>query len=307
MDIAVLTVIGFIGAALATGLAGYFWREISVLSEEIQAKATELLDSQDQVNIANTAIEDLTEQLKDKSDAITRAQRDIQRVQAEVQDLTACHSEEVSQLTRENRKLDNLSQHLKEQSEAFERQITELEHGRKLLAEQTNKLDQQITEYDRKLRMAKDEAAREAQRTIDELTRKNKALTDKLAAAEEAAAQADPQIIRSLKRKVAQYGHFVLAARTQKQMLEERNQNWEKALMLMGKWIINTDPKLKADEITGLGPVVGTALEVVGVQLVEDEFSALSVEAKAADGDAETDSSSESTNMETIPDAVQHA
>ena len=74
-----------------------------------------------------------------------------------------------------------------------------------------------------------------------------------------------------MKRKLNQYSHLALAAKTQKQMLEERNANWEKALLLMGQWIIRKHDTGK--QAQGIGEIVGTALELIGGHLVEDEFS----------------------------------
>ena len=78
-----------------------------------------------------------------------------------------------------------------------------------------------------------------------------------------------------LKKKLKQYHSFYVTMLSQKNMLEERLGNWEKALKSLSYWVLkqeNINPKLKGEE--ALGELVSSALEITGLDsLVEDEFS----------------------------------
>lgn len=81
---------------------------------------------------------------------------------------------------------------------------------------------------------------------------------------------ADPQEMRKLKRKMAQYDRLYASMKGLKEMADERNRNWEVALRRLSEALL---PKVGAHAYTGqepLGPLVGQALQSIGAQLIDD-------------------------------------
>ena len=73
-----------------------------------------------------------------------------------------------------------------------------------------------------------------------------------------------------MSRRIRQYNVLHQSLQSQKQLLEDRNNNWERALTLLAKWILRDEKELP----DAIGPLVSGALEKTkSGPLVDDEFS----------------------------------
>lgn len=87
---------------------------------------------------------------------------------------------------------------------------------------------------------------------------------------ENRAKQGDPDEMRKLRRKIAQYDRLYGSMRGLKEMTEERNRNWEVALRKLSVHILS-ERGLKEHEIPKtIGPIVAEALQAIGTQLIDD-------------------------------------
>ena len=93
------------------------------------------------------------------------------------------------------------------------------------------------------------------------------------ASSRKAASMVDAAELNDAKRKAAHFESLYRAMRGQREMAEERNRNWEVALRKLSQWIITRQGGVREKASENLGPLVGQALEVVGAQLIDDEFS----------------------------------
>jgi chromosome segregation ATPase len=81
----------------------------------------------------------------------------------------------------------------------------------------------------------------------------------------------NPRDFDTLKRKVGQYELLYNGMKGQREMMEERAQNWENALKLMSKWILTKSPvAVSANDPVlsdSIGPLVGEALVRIGTEI----------------------------------------
>lgn len=82
----------------------------------------------------------------------------------------------------------------------------------------------------------------------------------------------NPRDFDTLRRKVSQYELLYNGMKSQRDMVDERNKNWESALERLTVWIltkssvaIENDPVLAK----GIGPMVGEALGRIGLSLMD--------------------------------------
>lgn len=80
-----------------------------------------------------------------------------------------------------------------------------------------------------------------------------------------------PRDFDTLKRKVGQYELLYSGMKGLRDMVDERNKNWEDGLLKLARWILTSSPLAKADDPVldkGIGPIVGEALQRIGADLV---------------------------------------
>lgn len=171
----------------------------------------------------------------------------------------------------------------------FEKKERALSLQRDHLQEQADALMVQVKEIDREkaeLKAKSDMALRELKATSDEtirtLSRESERIRkllgntqeerDKLArqsGEERAKDHGKEEELHRLRKKLAHYNHFFKVMRGQKEMLEERLENWERALQMLSAWAVKEkggDSSWKT-----LGELVAAALQVtMQGQLVDD-------------------------------------
>lgn len=84
------------------------------------------------------------------------------------------------------------------------------------------------------------------------------------------AKQGDPDEMRKLRRKIAQYDRLYGSMRGLKEMTEERNRNWEVALKKLATHILNERGMREHEIPKMIGPMVAEALQAIGTQLIDD-------------------------------------
>lgn len=82
---------------------------------------------------------------------------------------------------------------------------------------------------------------------------------------------ADPAEMRRLKRRIAQYDRLYSGMKGLREMSDERSKNYEVAITKMATWIARTHGIRPLPN--ELGPLLGAALEAIGVQLIDDHES----------------------------------
>lgn len=82
----------------------------------------------------------------------------------------------------------------------------------------------------------------------------------------------NPREFDTLKRRANHYERLYSGMKGLRDMVDERNKNWEDALVKMARWILTSSPVAKPhDPIlnAGIGPIVGEALERIGAKILD--------------------------------------
>ena len=114
----------------------------------------------------------------------------------------------------------------------------------------------------------------------------------------------NPRDFDTLKRRASHYERLYSGMKGLRDMVDERNKNWEDALVKMARWILTSSPVAKPhDPIlnAGIGPVVGEALERIGVKILDiDDHAEAEAERKQL-SDLEFRAGAQSESTDTLP------
>jgi hypothetical protein len=164
-----------------------------------------------------------------------------------------------------SRKID----HLEEQVEALTQQLKEKNQESKNLKEslylETQNAEKNLEKSMLKLRKEQGKLKEKAQ---EQKKNNNKAILE-MKLEKQSLEQKTELELKKLKQKLRHYQQFYAMSMNQKQMLEDKIKNWEKALKILSAWILKKDQKNAT-----MGELVAGALEYIGSgSLVEDEFN----------------------------------
>jgi len=80
----------------------------------------------------------------------------------------------------------------------------------------------------------------------------------------------DIEVVNAAKRRVAQLERLYNSMKGLKEMAEERNHNWERAIRFLSTWIVTQDTNSKEEIPSAIGPLLARALQISGNQLIDD-------------------------------------
>jgi len=256
-----ISVVSIIGYALACPLALVgiaFWRrnrglEASLFrSEQLFQKRTKELE-----RVQKEWEEALTLE-KGKQQKVGSSEKQLKELKTKNQDLLEqqlktkeAHEKECAavqeKLAEQVHQVEVLTAQLKEQDQSHRhtyRRVGELERE---LAQQTQRMDEKVQE------------SQKAQfQELNRLRVENKKLESLMLKSQKVLEATDPEGDKRTKKQLAQYRHFYQTACNQRDMLEERMQNWETAIKIMATAIC-TQKGLTVP--SSIGPLVGLALE----------------------------------------------
>jgi hypothetical protein len=82
----------------------------------------------------------------------------------------------------------------------------------------------------------------------------------------------NPREFDTLKRRASHYERLYSGMKGLRDMVDERNKNWEDALVKMARWILTSSSMAKPHDpilTAGIGPIVGEALERIGAKILD--------------------------------------
>lgn len=82
----------------------------------------------------------------------------------------------------------------------------------------------------------------------------------------------NPRDFDTLRRRASHYERLYAGMKGLRDMVDERNKNWEDALEKLARWVLTSSQVAKPNDpilASGIGPVVGEALERIGLTLLE--------------------------------------
>ncbi|MEN9836208.1 MAG: hypothetical protein RL011_2401 [Pseudomonadota bacterium] len=255
-------------AAIASGVAIYQWRRAAGLYSLLVEGANRY----EELRQRGTALEQLSKQHEDQFRKQCEANKRINQSLDEARSQTATLTQRLEQKTHEihvvTEKLELQKKHLERQLAKSEEQLSIAEQQRLAATERLTASEQQLSDLQRRAREEKSTLQQEISlRDKDWQARLYEAEKSK-ATAEKAAKSGDPVELKRLKRKVAQYERLYSSMKGLRELSEERNRNWEVALSKLSAWIL--EEKGFASIPSAIGPLVGTALQSIGAQLITD-------------------------------------
>lgn len=174
----------------------------------------------------------------------------------------------------ENIHLKRKIEHLNEQVSVLTSQLkNQGDEYQELKKSQINQKKYQQNDFENLILKLKQEQNILKEKTVYQNQQHNKALLDfkKQKQCEERKTEED---IKKLKKKLKHYQHFYTISLNQKNMLEEKIINWEKALKILSNWILKKIPSEANKDFPSMGDLVASAIETTGYgSLVEDEFN----------------------------------
>lgn len=82
----------------------------------------------------------------------------------------------------------------------------------------------------------------------------------------------NPKDFDALRRRASHYERLYAGMKGLRDMVDERNKNWEDALEKLARWVLTSSSVAQPNDpilASGIGPVVGEALERIGLTLLE--------------------------------------
>jgi chromosome segregation ATPase len=239
--------------ALAAGFVGvYFWRKTQSLLlrlEELQHKYEQEKKSQSNLREKNSTGDSL---LTSKDKELSQKKRDLAELQKNHELLKQDLSGTVKTLQDQVKSSENQLDHYKTQTEVLLAQIKELDAENALL----KKLKEQpVKEPTLPVRLDGEQSKR-WQESHTKLEEQIQTLQTQFTELQEKERKERELLIR-FKRRVHQSDHLYKTIRGQKEMFEERLENWEKALRMLSHWVL----KDKQSSHASLGELVSAALK----------------------------------------------
>ncbi|NRA47252.1 MAG: hypothetical protein HRU09_20060 [Oligoflexales bacterium] len=260
MDRIAITILGYTLAAASLFFAWLQWRksnEANELREQEQQELSVLKQKEKQWLSGQKTHQS---QLHEKSKLISKLEKDLDhkhaRLQAKVEELQA----ELEEKESEQQKLHGKVEHHKTQSETLLSQLQEIDQEKKeyrlKLVDLEKEMGRRIEEQTAPLA----EQLKNANGKLKNLENKLKAKENRLRKAQEELKKVDPHALKKAKSKISQYNHLYNIMKGQKDLIADRNSNWELALRMLSTWICKQ--KSQAEQPENLGALVAQALEL---------------------------------------------
>lgn len=274
----VLIIIGFVLAVIGGATSFIFWRRGGGFKTLLTEAANRFEESRRRVS-------ELEEKLAKSNEKLSAVKETVGKLEKGIDDARAKSASLVKQLELKEQeyqlfmdKVDRQREHLSKQVEVLTRQLTESDQMRK---DAELHFDAASKAMDERVRQAREEAqaqvrdARSRTQDLEKKTARAEAEVDRIKKEFE---KVDPEEIRRVKRKTAQYAKLYASMKGLRDMAEERNRNWEVALRKLSTWIVDHAPGKSGRQVTsatvGFGKLVGEALERIGAGLINDDFAA---------------------------------
>ncbi len=255
-------------AAIGSGVAIYQWRRATGLYSLLVEGANRY----EELRQRGASLEQLNKQNEDQFRKQCEANKRINQSLDEARAQTSTLTQRLEQKTHEihvvTEKLELQKKHLERQLAKAEEQLGIAEQQRLAATERLTGVEQNLNDLRRTASEEKSSLKQELSlRDKDWQARLYEAEKAKLSA-EKAAKSGDPVELKRFKRKVAQYERLYSSMKGLRELSEERNRNWEVALTKLSAWIL--EEKGIAPIPTAIGPLVGTALQSIGAQLISE-------------------------------------
>jgi chromosome segregation ATPase len=165
------------------------------------------------------------------------------------------------------KKSERSREHLLEQVQVLTQQLSEAVKDKKAAMDELNKAQRDIEIRAQQAAEGNRQQNSEVQAQLQSMRREKQALQTQFEKLKSESGLVKPEELKRWQLKVARLEQLYASMKGLREMAEERNQNWETALRLFAAHVLNQP----ADSDTGIGLLVGEALEKIGATLVIDD------------------------------------
>lgn len=266
-------------AILALGSAGvaiYFWRRSSSLYALLCEGANRFEELRQRNAQIEQTMQKADERMRQQRDCALALEKDLEEARGKSADLVKRLESKEHELHVVREKLELQKAHLEKQLAKVSQHLQESETARiaaeatvaeRVQAAQTT-AEQQIRRAQEDARLAADAARQDVGLRERELTLRIRDLEKELAANQKKIREADPVEMRKLRRRIAQYDRLYHSMKGLREMTDERNRNYEVALAKLSTWVLRQIGLGPVPQ--QIGPMVGSALQAIGAQLIDD-------------------------------------
>jgi len=289
MPVQLASALGYVLAAIAAGLALYYWRKSAGLYSLLVESANRHEELRQRGATVEQALHKTEEKLKQNREQAARLTEGLDQAREKTAELTSRIEAKEHEIRLKTEKLELQKGHL-------EKQLTKAQDMLRIAEEQRLAAQAQLVERDGQTSAALRDVREKAQATARELAAKEQGWLQHQAETEREKAAllkklsaADPVEMRKLKRKLAQYDRLYASMKGLREMSEERNRNWEVALRKLSAFILVDGGRVQTETALpqAIGPLVGQALQAIGAQLIDDESTEGEGASRAESMDAE--------------------
>ena len=227
-------------------------------------------------------------------------EKDLQQAQQKAAALSQKQQGEQEKTEENLRKLERQNDNLSEQNRAITEQLAEAVRDKKQALDELAKLAKQGGEQSNAQIKALQEKLGESQAQLAKMGKQLQSLKKSNEHLRSVLKKVDPDQIRKYKAKASSLEQLYQSMKNLREMAEERNQNWEKAIRVMAAHITQKD--IGIDGQAPIGPLLGEALEKIGSSLVIDEHS--HPEANGKDRHASAQHPDQSSTESATPDST---
>jgi hypothetical protein len=263
MPAPVIQASGYILGVIFLGVALYYWRRSASLYSLLVEGANRFEEIRQRNHLLESTISKAETKFTMHKEQVNRLEKSGDEARNRAADLLKKLEAREHESRLNSEKFDL-------QRNYFEKQLQKFQEQFKASEESKHQIESMLAKATKELQIQSTVLVEEQNMDMKnlELQLRDKELA--LSTAQAKLKQVDPEELRKLRRRIAQYERLYGSMRGLKEMTEERNRNWEVALRKLSNWILMQRGLSEHEIPKTIGPMVAEALQAIGTQLIDD-------------------------------------
>ncbi|MFK7827639.1 MAG: hypothetical protein AB8G05_26070 [Oligoflexales bacterium] len=260
MDQIAITILGYTLAAASIFFAFLQWKkanEANIQKSQQEQELSELKKKESKWSAGQKAQQS---QLQEKHKLISKLEKDLDQKHTRLQSKIIELENTITEKENQEQKLHGKVEHFKTQAEALLGQLQEIDQEKKEYRLQLIDLEKDFKHRIEQETTPLHEQIKNAGGKVRNLENKLKTKENKLKKAIDELRKVDPHALKKAKSKINQYNHLYNIIKGQKDLIADRNSNWELALKMLSTWVCKEKGQTELPE--NLGALVSQALEL---------------------------------------------
>ena len=260
--------IALIALVIATGIAIYFWKKATGLYSLLVEGANRYEELRTQSQNQNAMLDKVRAELSSKD-------QDYRDSELQVTAMSRKQTDWQQQLVAKENELDHIRNKLELQRDYVEKEWRQAQADRDQARQELEETQRQASETSNDLlgkeaaaRLQAEQAVARSQSQLQKVTKEKEELSRKFG-------KLSVEDIIRLRRKATHYEKLYNTMKGLRELAEERATNWETGARKLAAYTLAQQQKLSSELENGpVGPLVTTALRLIGAQLIDDDEDA---------------------------------